>query len=102
MHLLDTNKLRRVEEEVSRYIQEKFSFVIFAVETKEERLMWEKKIISTILKCKECKPSSTWLGSFSPLQKIRESGLWNVQGLNSEEMTLVEFEKLKRKVDSFY
>ena len=79
--LLDTDKQKQIEKEVTNYIQGHFSFSVFEISTKEDRLDLESKIISTISLCQECKPSDGWLGSSSPVQKIRESGLWLVQGL---------------------
>ncbi len=54
------------ETEVSRYIQRNFTFVVFEVNSKSERLSIESKIISTISLCDCCKPSKKWLGSCSP------------------------------------
>ena len=79
--LLDTDKQKQIEKEVTSYIQGHFSFSVFDIPTKEDRLNLESKIISTVSLCQECKPSEGWLGSSSPVQKIRESGLWLVQGL---------------------
>lgn len=79
--LLDTEKQKQIEREVTKYIQEHFSFVVFEVPSKDDRLDLESKIISTISLCRDCKPSDNWLGSSSPIGKIQESGLWLVQGL---------------------
>lgn len=79
--LLDVDKQMQIEKEVTQYIQEHFSFVVFEVSPKDERLELESKIISTISLCHDCKPSANWLGSSSPIGKIQEGGLWLVQGL---------------------
>ena len=79
--LLDMNKQILVEREVSSYIQNKMSFVVFEVEEKEERLKLESRIISTISLCKECGASKNWLGNYSTKEKIKESGLWLVNEL---------------------
>ena len=93
--LIDFDKQREVEKEVSKYIRENFSFVVFEVKNKEQRLKLESKLISTISLCEECKPSKNWLGLFSPKEKIRNSGLWNVNELNKEPLSEEEFENLK-------
>jgi len=93
--LLDINKQKQVEKEVTGYIQEYFSFVVFEVLTKEERLDLESKIISTISLCKDCNPSDVWLGNSSPIQKIREGGLWLVQGLYKTPLDEDDYTKLK-------
>ena len=82
--LLDREKQVAVEKEVSAYIREAFSFVVFEVPEKRERLDLESKIISTVSLCEECAPSDHWLGLYSPKAKIRESGLWLVNELYKE------------------
>jgi len=94
LHILDKKKQQEIENEVSKYIQEKFTFVIFKLDNKEERLKLESKIISTISNCEECMPSESWLGNFSPKEKIRKSGLWLVNGLWKEELNDRDIEDL--------
>jgi len=78
---IDFTKQREIEKEVTKLIQNNFSFVVFPVDDKDKRLEFESKIISTISLCEECKPSKKWLGNFSPKEKIRGSGLWLVNEL---------------------
>ncbi|MGQ9552251.1 MAG: hypothetical protein ACUVUE_07485 [Candidatus Bathycorpusculaceae bacterium] len=96
--LLDIEKQHSVEQAVSEYIQRNLSFVVFCIEGKEERLEWEQKIISTLSWCEECHPSCNWLGMHSPKKKIRESGLWLVNGLHKEPLSEKELEVLERIV----
>ena len=79
---------------MSRYIRENFSFVVLEVPDKEERLELESKIISTLSWCEECGPSAKWLGNFSPVEKIRKSGLWLVQGLYKTPLNDDDYGKL--------
>lgn len=79
--LIDMVKQKQVEQQVTVYIQENFHFVIFQVNNKEQRLNWESRIISTVSLCQDCRPSTNWLGNYSPKNKIRESGLWLVNEL---------------------
>ena len=67
--------------------------------SKDKRLFWESKIIATIGQAK-LKPSSNWLGNFSPKVKIRESGLWQVQGLQKPIMTGYEFKQLVQIINN--
>jgi len=96
--LLDEEKQRQVEKMVTEYIQQNFSFVVFGMGSKEERLEWEQKIISTLSWCEECRPSSHWLGLYSPKKKIRESGLWLVNELYKDPMSTKDIEILERIV----
>ena len=94
--LIDREKQLKIEQEVTRYLQENFSFIVFSVEDKERRLKLESQIISTISLCKDCKPSSDWLGGFSPKDKIREKGMWLVNELDKQPMTLAEVTQLAK------
>ena len=98
-HLVDFKKQKEIEKEVTRYIQDNFSFVVFPIENKERRLNLEARIISTISLCDECKPSQTWLGNFSPKEKIRQSGLWLVNELWKTPLSEGDMRELKQLVD---
>lgn len=96
--LIDLEKQKEVEKRVSQYIQANFSFVAIEVETQEKRLELESKIISTISLCDECKPSSDWLGLFSPKEKIIQSGLWVVNELYKEPLSDEDMQLIKNLV----
>lgn len=78
---IDFGYQKIIENRVSQYIRDNFSFIAFEVRNKEERLDVESKLISTVSRCTECKPSIDWLGNNSPKSKIAESGLWLVNEL---------------------
>jgi hypothetical protein len=83
----------KMEKEISSYIKTNFSFCVFRVETEEQRRFWERKLISTL--AYQTKPSKNWLGNFSTKDKIKQSGLWQVQGLKNAKLTTSEFDGLK-------
>jgi hypothetical protein len=88
---------KKLEKRITQYIQKNLSFCVFEVDTKDKRLFWESKITSTLsnaVKSGEIKPSYNWLGNKSTKEKIRESGLWQVNELYKENLTVAEFEKL--------
>ncbi|HRE39578.1 MAG TPA: hypothetical protein PK092_14120 [Chitinophagaceae bacterium] len=91
---IDVDFEAKIEKEISSYIKTNFSFCVFNVETKEQRLFWESKLISTL--AYQTKPSKNWLGNFSTKDKIKQSGLWQVQGLNKSKLTNEEFDNLKQ------
>jgi len=97
-HLGDWRKQKTVEKRVTAYIQGHFSFVVFKVADKAERLSLESKIISTVSWCDDCYPSSQWLGLHSPKAKIRQSGLWLVNQLYKEPLSEGEFVRLENLV----
>lgn len=80
--LIDSEKLEATEKQVSEYMRNNLSFSVFEVATKENRLSMERLIIKTISDDDDFKPSDNWLGKSSPVEKIRESGLWLVNELS--------------------
>jgi hypothetical protein len=96
---VDLDKLRATEKAVSEYIQAHFGFAVFRVDHKTLRLLFERKLISTISICQECKPSPSWLGLNSPKEKIRQSGLWLVNELYGEELSTEELQILFQNND---
>ena len=95
LKLLDLVFEKQIEKRISNYVQTNHSFCVFRVDTKEERLFWESKIVSTLAKSNELKPSANWMGNNSPKEKIRASGLWQVNQLYNASLTEQEFEQLK-------
>jgi len=89
--------IKSVEEDVSKYMRQFFSFVIIKITDRNERLKYESKLIGTISNCKECNPSANWLGRFSPQIKIKESGLWLTQHLYKNPFSYQEWEEFKNK-----
>ena len=69
-HLVDFDYQKRVEKEVTDYIQKNISFAVIEVADKQERLDIETKLIATVSCCEQCKASSAWLGLNSPVAKI--------------------------------
>lgn len=97
--LLNSEYLKQVEKEVTQYLQDHFTFVAFEVKSKSKRLDFESKLISTVSACKECGQSRTWLGNYSPKQKIVESGLWLVNELYKTKFTISEVASYFTSVD---
>jgi hypothetical protein len=98
--LINIEYEREIEEKISAYIQANLSFSVIEIATKEERMLLESRLIGTISSCTECKPSKTWLGNCSPVEKIRKSGLWQVmelykQSLNDNELNIVRHGLIK-------
>ena len=96
--LVDFDYQKQVENEVSRYIRDSFSFVVFEMENKADRLEIESKLISTVSLCDECRPSDNWLGNYSPKTKIVESGLWLVAELYKTPFNALGVEHFSRLV----
>ena len=90
---------KQIEERISKYIQENFSFCVFKVDCKKERLFWESKIASTLAQADYIVPSSAWLGKDSPKEKIKAFGLWQVNGLEGEVINEEELYKLTALLD---
>jgi hypothetical protein len=48
---------------------------------------FESSLIGTLAGCARCQPSPHWLGHHSPIEKIRRSGLWQVQHVGAAGLT---------------
>lgn len=92
-HLIDKEYQDIIEDEISQYIQQEFSFVVIPIESKEQRLLFEKRLISQISLCDQCESSNIWLGKYSPNKKIVESGLWQVNELYKDQFSNIEFQE---------
>ncbi len=78
---VDFSYQEKIEDAVSHYIHKNFTFSVVELKDKKQRLETEKRIISTLSWCDECKASTNWLGYYSPKEKIKNSGLWLVNEL---------------------
>ena len=86
-----------IEKEVSTYMKENFSFVVFEVETQNDREFWEKKLISTLGQAGKkgiIKSSGNWLGKHSSNPNVKASGLWQDDDMNGLPLTLAELQQL--------
>jgi len=92
---VDAEKQAAVERQVTKYIQNHFSFVVFSVADKSERLALEAAMIASVSQC-ECKASAAWLGNSSSVKQIRESGLWLVQHLQGSGLTNQQMQCLEK------
>ena len=89
-HKVDKKKLQKIESEVSAYMNDNFSFAIMRFEKRSERFHVERSLLSTVSQCSGCGPTEHWLGKYHPNSVIRESGLLNIQWLDSLPSTLDE------------
>lgn len=95
---IDFEKQQETEKQVSKFIQDNFSFIVFPIDDKEQRLRLESKIISTISSCEHCTPTENWLGNHSPKEKIRKGGLWLVNELWKEPLSEDEFIEVEKSL----
>ena len=93
----DFEREKEIESKVSQYIQKNFSLSVFHVKDKPKRMTLESKLISTVSLCNDCKPSSGWLGNYSPKTKICESGLWLVNELYKTPLTAEEIRQIEKQ-----
>ena len=98
-HLINKDYQKSIEKEVSEYIQNNFSFCVLEINDKNQRITFESKIISTVAQCNECKPSESWFGMYSPIEKIKHSGLWLVNELYKKLITENEIDEIKDNIN---
>lgn len=97
---VDPKKLQQTERKVTARIQNTFSFVVIPTTTSIDRHQLEAGLIALVANCSECRPSPNWLGLRSPSIKIRESGLWQVQHLDDEPISLENLAMLGKLLTS--
>ncbi|MHB1356091.1 MAG: hypothetical protein ACYCZF_08975 [Anaerolineae bacterium] len=93
---VDPKKLQQTERKVTLRIQGSFSFVVVPTTAGIDRHRLEAGLIALVASCSECRPSTNWLGLQSPSAKIRESGLWQVQHLDDEPVSIETLELLRK------
>lgn len=98
-HLINKNYQKSIEKEVSEYIQNNFSFCVLEINDKNQRITLESKIISTVAQCNECKPSESWFGLESPIEKIKYSGLWLVNELHKKPVAETDIDEIKEFIN---
>lgn len=91
---MDPVKNAETERRVTKFLHENFTFTVFQVPEKDERLRMEEAIIAALNADPIFRPSLKWSGLYSPDHEIRESGLWLKQGLDGRPITEEEFRRL--------
>ena len=83
----------KIENSVSKYMREHFTFVCFPVSTMDERIRLEEGIIALLNRSRDFTASPEWKGKYSTESEIVQSGMWLKKGLDA--MPLSESEYLK-------
>jgi hypothetical protein len=92
---IDRRQLQETEAEVTRYMNENFSFTALKIGEQFERATVETRLLSTLYHCCDCRVSEKWLGKSHPKSSIISKGkLWNVQGLTGPRLTLGEARRI--------
>jgi len=87
------------EDEIKQLLQSKFFFRVISVDSVDEREVLEEKLIASLAACPQCEPSEDWLGRFAWNEKVRRSGLWNSDHVDSEnKMNSKDLERLNQLV----
>ena len=101
-HLRDIEFEKNTELEITRLLQENFSFRYIPVENEAERMGktgLESRLVGTLSSCRMCHASDNWLGRHSPVGEIKQSGLWQSQHLNSPGLTDKDMAVLSEYID---
>jgi len=104
-HLRKVEYEKEIEKQITSTLRANFGFRFIRVEDEVWRMGTkglESRLIGTVTRCSLCHPSNNWLGKYSPKRKIRESGLWLVQHLESppidqEDMNFIKIAINKTK-----
>ena len=88
-----------VEDKVTVLLREGFSFAWVPVAVEAKRMGTgglEARLIGTLAQCSTCAVSTGWLGRHSPDDRIRTSGLWQVQHLHHDPIYDADLDLLRR------
>ncbi len=95
-HRISKSKLAVVEDAVTDFIVKNLHFSVIGCPSSEAALRLEALCIGTISTCKNCGPTSNWLGHSSPKVKISRSGLWQEVGLFRTGLTQTDLRSLMK------
>lgn len=76
------------EPVVSKRLQLNFSFSCIEVPSVEDRKVFESGIIALLANSSMGTPTSNWLGNYAVNVSIPRSGLWNIQFMDAEPLSL--------------
>ena len=94
---LNLSYKEEIEERVSDYLNNNTKFVCIEVTGEKERLRIEEGLLTILCGNEKFKASDDWLGNYHPDSEIRESYLWNKQGLKGEPLSLDEVRALAKR-----
>ncbi len=87
------------ENKVTNYIKNNFTFIIIPNLIDEvKRIRLEKGLIATFAQGEEKVVSESWLGKYHPDNRIYNTGLWNIQGINGRPLTAEEINIIEVKL----
>lgn len=98
-HLRNVRFEKNLERQITKILRENFSFRFIEIENEMGREGLEARLIGTVAQCRLCRSSKNWLGIHSPINKIRQSGLWLVQHLENDGLTNIDKVKIKEIID---
>ena len=96
----DISKEKYYEKMASDYIRNNMSVSVIRVEEYSCRDRFEDAIISTLSHTDDFRCSQDWFGLHSPVEIIRNSGMWLTKGLNAKPLTQSEMDTLKTFISS--
>lgn len=79
-----------IEDRVSNYLEQNITFSCIEVLEENDRLILEGKLIATLSQSPMRQSSNNWLGNYSPKSVIRDTALWNSQGVSGSLLSISE------------
>jgi hypothetical protein len=84
-----------LETAISVRFAETFTFSVVRVDRLSDRLRLEAGLIASLASEPVAPPSETWLGHFSSVKAIQESGLWNKIHVGGTPLAVADIELLR-------
>ncbi|MEG0856616.1 MAG: hypothetical protein RSG52_09050 [Terrisporobacter sp.] len=85
-HLRNIEYEKNLEKMITYYMKERFEFVCFEIFEEEARNRLVEGILSTLAIDENFVCSEIWLGNYSPVETIRNGGVWVNEELNKEKL----------------
>lgn len=86
------------ESRVTELLRAGFSLRCVAIPEQSLRNELEKRLVATLSACPTCEASQDWLGRHCYSEKVRNSGLWNSNGVGGPHLTDLQVEQFGRLV----
>ena len=91
----DASFQKKIEDRVTRYMRDNFTFTCFPVEANAERSRLELGIIAALNNAEDFIASPDWRGQYSSEYEVVQSGMWLKEGLNDVPLSEGEFRRLE-------
>jgi hypothetical protein len=85
-----------VEQRVTDLLHARFCFRCIRIDDMALRNELEKRLIATVAQCRDCAPTSRWLGRHAYPPLVQSTGLWNTQHVEAPPATIDQIDLVEQ------